>query len=179
MEGAPAQTVHTCSASGSYLAMQMFPSLPETWQVQPAPSCPWVCLMQILINLQRFQCSGSLAKTRLITAPLPFSTASIFDVLYTHLLLTKFKITYPASISSHKQWPWVYSLKNSQEPFLHFTILQIQCSAHKSTLTFYFHRVSEIPLPQKIPKLFFSWPPVSGLRVCHGSEAHKQSTLRF
>lgn len=132
----------------------MFPLLPETWQVQPAPwQCPWVCWMQILIDLQHFQCSGSLDKSRLITAPLPFSTASIFGVSYTHLLLTRPKITYNASVLSYKQQPWVYILKNSQvSKSLSFTILQIQCSESHQ----HFISIAEIPLPQKIPRLCFS-----------------------
>lgn len=163
MEGVPAQPLHTCRASCSCMAVQMFPLLPETWQGRPAPwQCPWVCWMQILINhwdWQRFQCSGSLAKSRLITASLPFSTASIFDVLYIHLLLTRPKITSFASILYYKQWPWVYNLKNSQiRKSLSFTSPFSRSNVQPIKPHSYFISIvsAEIPLPQKIPKLVFS-----------------------
>lgn len=52
---------------------------------------------------QYFQCLGSLAKSRLSTAQLPFSNVPILDNIHTYLLLTISKITYIASSLFCKQ----------------------------------------------------------------------------
>lgn len=121
-----------------------------------------------------FPVLGFIAKSRLITASLPSSTASIFDVLYTHLLLTRPKITFIASIFSYKEQPWVYNLKDSQaSKSLSFTspFFRSNVQPVKVSLAFYFHcQLRSTENPQIV---VFSWASVSGLRVSCGSEAHK------
>lgn len=80
------------------------------------------------------------------------------------------KITYIASILSYKQWPWVYNLKSLSftSPFFRFNVQPTEPHQH-------FISIVEIPLPQKIPTLWFSHEHQG-----QGSGfAPKQSTVRF
>lgn len=103
----------TSSTPCIHVVVHMFPSLPKMLQVQPAPlQCPGLCWMQTSINRwdwQYFQCLGSLVKSKLSAAWIPFSTVPIVGDIHTYLLVTIYKITSIASILSYKQWPRVSS----------------------------------------------------------------------